>query len=219
MSQREDIKLYGPREKLLKYNAESLTTQELIAILLNSGTQNHSVLYLAKQVEALIHNNLTTSIHISDLLKIKGIGKAKACIMLSVIELTQRLSSKSTISFTSPHMVGAFLYELQESKKETVVCLYLSARQTLLHKEILAIGSLNQTIISPRDVFLPIRSLPLAYMILAHNHPSGDPTPSEEDKAFTQRIQEAGNIIGVTLLDHVILSKNQAYSMKEHGYL
>ncbi len=219
MNQHESIKAYGPREKLLRHKAESLTTQELIAILLNSGTHEHSVLYVSKQVETLIKNNAGITLDLADLLKINGIGKAKACIMLSVIELSQRLSSRSTISFTSPNMVGAFLYELQDSKKETVVCLYLSARHTLLHKEILSVGSLNQSIIAPRDIFLPIRNHPVCYIILAHNHPSGDPTPSNEDIAFTNRVVEAGNIIGVTLLDHMILSKNQTYSLKEHGYL
>lgn len=212
-------KVFGPRERLILKGPQSLTTQELFMVLLCSGIQKHPVERISKKVEALIHSILPSNLSIDTLCKIPGIGKTKACILLAAVELSQRLNQEHSLRFTSPNMVSAYLYELQDTTKEIVVCLYLSARYMLIHKEILAVGSLNQTIISPREVFSHVQTNPIAFIILAHNHPSGDPTPSEEDKAFTMRIREAGNIIGISLLDHIIIAQTHIYSMKEHGYL
>lgn len=208
-----------PRERLLSQGAQTVSTIDLISILIATGTQSHSVEAIAKQVDALMHQRRVNEITKEMLLQIAGIGTAKACTLLAAFELGERLQTEEAQSFTSPEVVANYLQELHNSHKETLVGLYLNARYILVHKEVLSIGSLNQTILEPRDVFSAIKQFPVAYVILAHNHPSGDPKPSEEDKEFTLRMQEAGELLGIELVDHIIIAKQGKFSFKEEKYL
>jgi DNA repair protein RadC len=208
-----------PRERLLSQGAQVVSTTELLSILIATGTHAHSVESIAKQVEALVRLHRVNEMTKEMLLGITGIGEAKACTLLAALELGERLQAEEAQSFTSPDVVANYLQDLQSSQKETLVGLYLNARYLLVHKEVLSIGSLNQTILEPRDIFSAIKQFPVAYLILAHNHPSGDPKPSEEDKEFTLRMQEAGELLGIELVDHIIIAKHKRFSFKEEKYL
>ena len=201
-----------PRERLLALGPKALHTYELFCILLGTGTKTRSVEVVAKTLAELLQKQSLATINVNTLLRIKGIGKAKACMVLAVWEL-------ASTPLTSPNAVAAFLHDMRESQKEMIVCLYLNARYTLEHKEVLAMGSLNQTLIYPRDVFLPIKQYPVSSLILVHNHPSGNPQPSEEDIVFTKRIRAGAELLGIELADHMILTKDDAFSFREHGMM
>jgi DNA repair protein RadC len=111
------------------------------------------------------------------------------------------------------------LYDLRTSSREQIVGLYLNARMKLIHKEILSIGAFNQAVITPKEIFSVIKQLPVMYLVLAHNHPSGDPSPSEEDLAFTKRVAQAADMLGIQLLDHLIVGKTSHYSFKQAGQM
>lgn len=207
-----------PRERLEQFGPEALSTTELFMILLGSGSKKTPVTQLAKQIDKLFHSQ--PKVKLSDLTKIPGIGLAKACQILASLELVERLYPREPDStLDSLDKVLTHLDFLRHTDKETIVGLYLNTRMKLVHRETLAIGSLNQSIITPRDVFRAIKSHPVLYLIIAHNHPSGDPTPSLDDKKFTKVIQQAGDILGIELLDHVIIAKNREFSFKHDGLI
>jgi len=208
-----------PRERLLRLGPQILSTKELLMIVFGTGTKSIPINLIANNVEKLLQEKSSLEISLDQLRKIPGIGTAKACLFLAAKEIFERFSSLQQLQLTTPNLALSHLQQLQNSQKECVIGLYLSARFTLVHKETLAIGSLNQSILDPKDIFAPIRHHPVAYIILSHNHPSGDPTPSEEDIALTLRIAEAGHLIGVELLDHIVVAKEKFISMKETGLL
>ncbi len=208
-----------PRERLQSLGLQTLSTQDLICVLLGSGTKIVSVNVLAQRITKLLEYTTPSELSIDMLLKIKGIGMAKACILLAAFELTERFRKERALSFSSPQTVASHLHELQSSQKEMLIGLYLNARYTLEHKEVLAVGSINQILIYPYEVFSPIKHYPVANIILVHNHPSGDPEASSDDLEFTKRMREAADILGITLIDHIILAKHGVYSCKEHGVL
>ncbi len=203
-----------PRERLAQFGAESLSTTELFMILLGSGSKQTPVTQLAKKIDKLFHSQ--PKVGLTDLTNIPGVGLAKASQILASLELVERLRPRDSESaLDSLDKVLSHLDFLRFTEKETIVGLYLNARMKLIHRETLAIGGLNQSILTPREVFRPIKTHPILYLIIAHNHPSGDPTPSSDDKKFTDTIQQAGNILGVELLDHVILAKQKQFSFKQ----
>ena len=208
-----------PRERLLVLGAQAISTQDLLSIVLGNGTKTYSVEKLAHQVDLLLQQNHIHTITKEMLLSIRGLGIAKICTLLSIFELAERFQTERDRSFNSPEVVVSFLQELRNSGREMLIGLYLNARYQLVHKEVLSVGSLNQTILQPRDVFSPIQHHPIAFIILAHNHPSGNPEPSEDDKEFTLRMQEAGELLGVELIDHFIIANNGRFSFKEEKYL
>ena len=203
-----------PRERLEQFGPEALSTTELFMILLGSGSKKTPVTKLAKKIDSLFHSQPKVSLN--DLTKIPGVGLAKACQIMASLELVERLYPREPDStLDSLDKVLTHLDFLRHSEKETIVGLYLNTRMKLVHREILAIGSLNQSIITPRDIFRAIKTHPVMYLIIAHNHPSGDPSPSIDDKKFTETIQKAGEILGIELLDHVIIAKHQHFSFKQ----
>lgn len=212
-----------PRERLLRQGAKSLSNQELIAILLGTGTKHESVLAVANSVlltfEKLHNLKFAT---LEEMTEIKGIGEAKAVLLLAAIELGRRLASKEgeqRYTIRSPEDAANFLMQDMTSlQQEHFVVLFLNVKNQILHKKTIFVGSLNASIVHPREIFREAVKRSAASIICAHNHPSGVPTPSPEDIDVTTRLYEAGKIVGVDLLDHVIIGDHQFISMKEKGY-
>lgn len=190
---------FRPREKLLHTGAEGLTIEELLACILITGTKTNPVSTIATKIAK------QTTITKDSLLKLK-IGPTKTAQILAAIELGKRLGNKKTVILTSADHVFANAYDIIHKEKESLLCLYLNARGELLKREIVATGSLTKVNILPREIFSVIKNLPVASIILVHNHPSGDLEPSKQDILFTKRVQTSADILGVKLLDHLIIS-------------
>lgn len=212
-----------PRERLIRQGAKSLSNQELIAILLGTGTKMESVLAVANRV-LLNFEKLHNLKHatLEEMKDIKGIGEAKAVLLLASIELGRRLASKDLeerYTIRSPEDAASYLMQDMTSlQQEHFVVLFLNVKNQVLHKKTIFVGSLNASIVHPREIFREAVKRSAAAIICSHNHPSGVPTPSPEDIDVTNRLYEAGQIIGVDLLDHVIIGDHQFISMKEKGY-
>ncbi len=213
-----------PRERLIRQGAQSLSNQELIAILLRTGTKQESVLALANRVlnyfeklHGLKHATL------EEMISVKGIGEAKAVQLLAAIELGRRLAQKEVdtrFTIRSPQDAATYLMpEMSSLQQEHFVVLFLNVKNQVLHKQTIFIGSLNSSIVHPREIFREAVKRSAASIICAHNHPSGNATPSPEDIEVTKRLQEAGYIIGIELVDHVIIGDHQFTSLKEKGYM
>lgn len=213
-----------PRERLVRQGASSLSNQELIAILLRTGTKQESVLHLAnrvlnyfEQIQELKHAS------IEEITAVKGIGQAKAVQLLAAVELGKRLSQQKTdekFTIRSPKDAATYLMQDMTSlNQEHFVTLFLNVKNQILHKQTIFIGSLNASIVHPREIFREAVKRSAASIICAHNHPSGNPAPSTEDIDVTKRLYEAGVIMGIELLDHVIIGDHQFISLKEKGYM
>lgn len=198
---------------------ENLTTVELVALVLGSGGRRFSVTALA--TELLRHFPLTDISHQppAALIGFPGMGLAKASQILAALELGKRALHTHPEVLRNPRGVAAHLAHIRSKQREHTVCLYLNARHELLHKETIAIGGLNYSMLEARDVFAPALRLPAAFIILAHNHPSGSAEPSKEDIAVTRTLMSAGKLLGVTVLDHLIVTKKHYSSLRELGHL
>lgn len=201
-----------PREKLLGKGAENLKDHELLAILLRTGVAGKSALDLAKDILKKYPITQFLNVTYDDLHWIKGVDQTKIATLLAAFELTKRAVGKLDTSLPvidSPQKAVDQLTELRDKKKEYFVVLYLNARNQLIHKETISVGTINASLVHPREVFEPaIRYLACA-VILAHNHPSGDIQPSQEDERVTQELRKAGEILGIRIIDHIILTKGQ----------
>lgn len=213
-----------PRERLLKYGAKHLSNQELIAILLVSGTKDESVMSLAHRV--LMHFEgikLLSEATIEELTAIKGIGPAKGVMILAAIELGKRLNTFKPMELTtirSPKDGADYVMEeMRTLNQEHFVVLFLNTKNEVIHQETIFIGSLNSSIVHPREVFREAVKRSAASIICFHNHPSGDPTPSQEDIHVTRRLADSGKMMGIELLDHIIIGNRKYISLKEKGYL
>lgn len=205
-----------PREKIRSIGVTQLSTPELVAVVLGSGTSSHPIGKLAEQVSDQLRESKPD---LESLLSIPGIGMAKACQLLAMIEFVERVRPTGFPVIDTLHKVTELVGELKTFQREHIVCLYLNTRLQLLLKETVAVGSVNQSAVTAKDIFSVIKYHPVSYIILVHNHPSGDPAPSAEDKIFTQRISEASQILGIEVLDHVIIAERGHYSFKEHHLL
>lgn len=193
-----------PREKILKRGAASLTTDELIAVILNTGMSGTPVSTIARKLSKLISSSRDVT---KTTLMDYGLGPFKTAQILAVLELAKRSHPSAALTLKSPEHVYANCYDIAVQDKESIICFYLNARGELLKREIIAVGTLNRANLLPREIFSLVKELPVASIILAHNHPSGDLTPSDEDILFTKRVQAAGDILGVKLLDHLVVGK------------
>nr|WP_279382346.1 DNA repair protein RadC [Lysinibacillus sphaericus] len=212
-----------PRERLMRQGAESLSNQELIAILLRTGTKEESVLVLANRVLTVFERlHYLKHATIEEIVAIKGIGEVKAIQLLAAIELGRRLAQKQNdekFTIRSPQDAAAYLMpDMTSLNQEHFVVLFLNIKNQIIHRQTIFIGSLNASIVHPREIFREAVKRSAASIICAHNHPSGVPTPSEEDIEVTKRIEEAGYIMGIELIDHVIIGDHQFISLKEKGY-
>ncbi|MUK86972.1 DNA repair protein RadC [Ornithinibacillus sp. L9] len=213
-----------PRERLLKLGASHLSNQEILAILLGSGTKEESVMALANRV--LMHFEglkLLKDATIEELTAIKGIGSAKGVLILSAIEIGKRMNEYKPLEryvIRSPEDGADYIMEeLRSLKQEHFVVLFLNTKNQIIHRQTIFIGSLNASIVHPREVFREAVKRSAASIIVAHNHPSGDPTPSQEDIHVTRRLVESGKMIGIELLDHLVIGDRKFVSLKEKGYL
>jgi len=210
-----------PRERLSIHGEANLSEAELLAIILGNGTRNISALELANRL--LVSYNGLRNIReadIEDLTKVKGIGPAKAITIKAAIELGRRtaLDVKIKDFIHSPEDVSQLLMEeMRYYDREFLYGLYMDRKGGLISKEIISIGSLSSSIVHPREVFKAAVKCSAASVIIAHNHPSGDPTPSREDFDITRRLVEAGKIMGIELIDHLVIGHKSYCSLKEKG--
>ncbi|MFV8828758.1 RadC family protein [Alkalihalobacterium sp. APHAB7] len=213
-----------PRERLLADGAKYLSNQELLAIILRTGSKDESVLQLAHRVLQKFDGlTMLKDATVEELKEIKGIGEAKAVEVCAVLELGRRITNlklEERYVIRSPEDVSRYVMEdMRSLTQEHFVCLYLNTKNHVLHRETIFIGSLNASIVHPREVFKEALRRSAASFICLHNHPSGDPTPSREDIEVTKRLGECGKILGIELLDHVIIGDRTYISLKEKGYL
>lgn len=193
-----------PRERLMKYGADILNLEELLAVILITGNKLLPLSQISTKISNIIKKNNNPK---DELLKLK-IGQSKTAQILATLEIGKRLFSQNIITIKSDKQVFGLSYEIINQEKESVLCFYLNGRGELLQKELIAIGSLNKANLLPRDIFSLIKNLPIVSIILVHNHPSGNLEPSKEDLIFTRRIKLAGDLIGIKLLNHYIVSQN-----------
>ncbi|HEY4389935.1 MAG TPA: DNA repair protein RadC [Paenibacillus sp.] len=213
-----------PRERMMEFGAGALSQAELLAILLRTGTKNESAVHMAQRILSNIGGiRGLVDLSLDELTEMKGIGMAKAVQIKAGIELGQRLAKSrlpEAVSIRSPHDAANILMEqLRYLSKEHFVCLFLNTKNHIIAQETLSIGSLNASIVHPREVFRAAIKCSSASIVCAHNHPSGDPTPSPEDIQMTRRLCEAGEIVGIDVLDHVVIGDGQFVSLKEQGLM
>ncbi|WP_433751279.1 RadC family protein [Falsibacillus pallidus] len=204
--------------------ASSLSNQELLAIILRTGTKNESVIHLANRV--LTHFDgfrLLKDASLEEMTAIKGVGEAKAIQIMAAVEIGRRISN---LTYDDRYVIrspedGAnyVMNDMRFLSQEHFVCLYLNTKNQVLHRQTVFVGSLNASIVHPREVFKEAFRRSAASIICAHNHPSGDPSPSREDIEVTKRLAECGKIIGIDILDHLIIGDKKFISLKEKGYL
>lgn len=205
-----------PREKLIKYGPEKLSNSELLAILLRTGHKGLNVVELARGILNKFGQKKLAKTSFGELKKNFGLGPAKACEIVACFELGRRLlKDKKAEIYLSPKDIWQELKDIRSHKKEHFVIFYLDSRNQEIKREIISVGSLNANLVHPREVFEPaVRNL-AAQIILAHNHPSGDPEPSEDDLEITKRLIETGKILGIEVVDHIIITKTGFMSFKD----
>lgn len=215
-----------PMEKFVNKGAFSVSDAELLAIILRSGTKDVSAVTLAAQIlkhseQGIIGiNNLS----IEELLKIKGIGRVKAIQIKAIGELSRRLSKAGlnvrTKNFNSPELIAKYYMEdLRYLKQEQLIVIYLDTKSKFIKDEVITKGTVNMSVVSPREIFINAVRFEAVNIILLHNHPSGDPTPGEHDILATERVRQAGELIGISLIDHIIIGDNKYISFKKEGLL
>ncbi|MGL5615320.1 MAG: RadC family protein [Sarcina sp.] len=212
-----------PREKLLNYGVESLSDKELLALLLRTGQKGENALELSKRLldEAEGIEGVFNSSFLS-LMKIKGIKEAKASQIIAACELYRRVKRKEIKNYkiTSPEdIANLFEDSYFREQQEIVRLISLNTKNVVISVKEVFKGSLNSSIVHPREIFKEALNISAASIILCHNHPSGDPTPSIEDINITKRIKACGDIMGIKLLDHVIIGRNKFISLKEKGII
>ncbi|MFO7951994.1 MAG: DNA repair protein RadC [Bacillota bacterium] len=213
-----------PREKLKALGESALSNAELLAILLRSGNKNESAVQLATKIISKgggLRN--LPQLSLEDLQENKGIGPDKAVMIKAALELGSRLATtprEENCSIKTPgQAAGLFMEELRYKKKEYFKILLLNTKNHVISREEISVGSLSASIVHPREIFtLPLRKS-AASVILFHNHPSGDPAPSQEDLEVTRRLVDAGNILGIAVRDHIIIGDGCFFSFREKGLL
>lgn len=212
-----------PREKALRYGLESLSDLELVALILQSGNKNRSVFEIAsdvlKESEGLLK---LMSMHVNTLMQIQGIREVKALQLLASVELSKRVirSKVYHASIMRPEdVIEWFEFEYGSMPQECFIALYLDTKSKLISHRVLFKGTLNESVVHPREVFKEAFLQNANSVLLAHNHPSGDCTPSKADFEVTYKMVHVAMTMGVNLIDHIIVGQNQYYSFKEHKYL
>ncbi len=214
-----------PKEKLLTCGADSLSNSELLAIILRTGTKGENVLQLSGRLLSELEGlDGILSANFNDIINIKGIKEGKASQVLAIAELFKRFktlkSMRRDIKVTSPKDLADLLMgEMNELNQEILKVILLSTKNTIIGIKDIFKGSLNTSVVHPREIYKEAINKNSASIIICHNHPSGDPTPSKEDINITLRVKECGNIIGIQLIDHIIIGNNKFISLKERGLI
>ena len=217
-----------PYEKFLKFGPESLSEAELLAVILRTGTKNCSAVSLAEKILSLSKGkqkglNALHHISLSELMEIPGIGEVKAVKIKCIGELSKRMArerAEDELRFDLPSTVASyFMEELRHEEKEMILLLSLDSRLHLIEKYVLSIGTVNASLLSPREVFVRALKCQASSVILLHNHPSGDATPSREDLLVTGKIKETGELVEIPLIDHIIIGDGCYTSLKEKNLL
>ncbi len=214
-----------PYEKCLQYGPGYLSDAELLAVIFRTGTRGSTSVELAQQVLAEGNGNLLNlyDYSIERLLKINGIGKTKAVQLKCIAEISRRIAAtkrRRTLCFRNPASIAEYYMESyrHEKKEHFVVCMF-DSKCHFLGDSTISIGSVNASLVSPREVFLKALQAEAVYIILLHNHPSGQPEPSREDAYVTERIADCGKMLQIELNDHIIIGDNNYYSFRENGLL
>ncbi len=211
-----------PYEKFENYGAERLSDAELLAIIIKSGTKDKTSVELAQEILLLDSEkrglNFLKEVSIDDLRKIKGLGRVKAIQLKATIELAKRISKPYKIlrkTVTSPDDVAEVLMsDMKDSSQEMMKVIVLNVKNEIVRVSTISLGTANSTLIEARDVFKEAIRYNSTRIIVAHNHPSGDPTPSKSDIVFSARLRDAGKLIGIEVLDHVIIGNDKFCSLK-----
>lgn len=207
---KEMPKFDRPREKLQKYGTGKLSDAELLAILLRTGTKDLNVLKLAQKILQKFENEKFINITIDELKTIHGLGPVKACEVIACFELGRRmLKGKKSSILLSPKDVWGRMEDIRGSKKEHFVAFYLDSRNQEIQREITSVGTLNESLVHPREVFEGAIKNNAASIIVAHNHPSGDLEPSQADIEITKKLIHAGKILDIKIVSHVIVTKDK----------
>lgn len=227
-NQKKTIREDGPYEKYLKKGAEQLTDAELLAIVLRTGTVGEDTVSIAQKILELPKGRQTgiLGLHhasLEELMSIRGIGQVKAIKLKCIAELSSRIAQQSaeqTLQLTSPSTVADYYMErLRHFEREKLLLILMDGRNHLISEHMLSEGTVNAAMISSREIFLTALRHSAVYIMLLHNHPGGDPTPGRQDLLATQQVQSAGELIGITLTDHIIIGDRSYYSFREHGQL
>jgi len=213
-----------PRERLQKFGPEALSAQELLALVIGRGIPNKSVMNIAQELLAKFGNvKAIGQATIEELSQIKGIGLAKAAQIKACFELGKREDLEPEVKdfdVKNPEgVVKAIRASIQDKAKEHFKLILLNPRNKIIGISTISVGTLNASLVHPREVFKDAIKHSAASVVLAHNHPSGDPEPSEDDLTITKRLTEAGKILGVEVMDHIIIAKNGFFSFKERGLI
>lgn len=209
-----------PREKLMQQGAAGLSNSELLAILIRTGTQKRSALRIAEELTA---SSIACVHSVAELAKVKGLGPAKAATILAALELGKRIAaagSQVKLKIESPQKGAEILLpRLRYEQHEKFLVLLLDSKNQVIRMEQVSEGSVNSSVVHPREVFAPALLYHAAAILVAHNHPSGDPKPSQEDKELTRSLNETGIIMGIPLIDHLVIGDGIFFSFREQGYL
>ncbi len=215
-----------PYEKCLESGPGILSDAELLAVILRAGYKNCTSVELAEKILDLCpyQKGLTGILHLSikELRSLKGIGPVKAVQIGCIGELSRRISAGSAreqLCFDAPESIADYYMEsLRHEEQENVICMMLDTKEHYLGDTVITRGTVNISLISPRELFLAALSYHAVQIVLVHNHPSGDPHPSRDDILATKRISEAGNLLGITLLDHIVIGDRKFVSLRREGY-
>lgn len=214
-----------PYEKFLKYGEQSLSDAELLAIILKTGTQKETVLDIARNLLQGHHKNLLNLYDCSfqELTEISGIGKVKAIQLKAVAELSKRIAQTKSgyhLNMNMPSTIAEYYMEqMRHRSEEILICAFFDGKCNFIADEIISMGSVNFAYVSPRDIFRKALLHNAVLFILLHNHPSGDPTPSDDDLRITKRIAYGANMLNIEMADHIIIGDKRYYSFKEHHQL
>jgi len=214
-----------PYEKLVSIGVENLSTDELLAILLKSGYKNISSKGLANIVLRETNGLIGLAEHrYEQLISIKGIGLSKACILLSAIELSKRIEQEKFKIKTQKLTNATMVYEyyknkISDKKQEHFYVVYLDNSKKIIDDKLLFIGTINHSVVHPREIYKEAYILSASAIILVHNHPSGNVIPSKEDITLTKHIKDVGLVLGIKVIDHIIIGRNNYYSLLENNDL
>lgn len=204
-----------PREKLEKYGAAHLSSEELLMILLGSGVQGYDVRAVARELIDIVDKK-GVKLQMDDLVGVKGVGKVKAMNLLAAFELVRRYVREGDYKISQPTEVYDLIQHYGRKSQEYFLCVTLNGANEVMSVRVVTIGLLNRTQVHPREVFADAIAERAASIVVAHNHPSGNLQPSREDLSVTRRLCEAGDLLGIRVLDHLIINAKDYYSLADH---